>query len=336
MLVHPLAVTYSFKSVHCVGGNLATQPSIQCFSGDHLHVYLLGLTTLIVEAFLFPLFIAVSLGVSLQWCCCAATKRRKDRDELKTKARALEYQKMTSDLTRPHGDVEAEGGETEVSDKAGAAATRSPSGGGGNDVDINASWHVHYSEEHKKNYYEHRVTRKTQWEVPSSNEAMTANPLDNGRKSVEENPDESTAITTTTTTTISSSTSSSANLLAEESLTSTTTTTTTDDVANKTSSEHELTPPSVVEDADSDIYGSIHGGLCCRWACCVAAMTRSRAAFHAAHDRDRFRSRRLAYSTFTQSDYKPEFFFRTHHVFNRNDSHRSLQRIPRSVENVID
>tara|TARA_B110000208_G_scaffold49326_1_gene65158 strand:+ start:1408 stop:4332 length:2925 start_codon:yes stop_codon:yes gene_type:complete len=65
------------------------------------------------------------------------------------------------------------------------------------------------------------------------------------------------------------------------------------------------------EDTVKDLRspGTVHGGLCCRCVCCVECLVRSRSSFEKSHDKATHPARRLAYSSFTFSDYKPEFFF---------------------------
>ena len=69
---------------------------------------------------------------------------------------------------------------------------------------------------------------------------------------------------------------------------------------------------SLAEDAvekPSHSLGTVHGGLCCRCACCVKCLVRNRAAYDVSHDSRTHAVRRIAYSPFTLSDYKPEFFY---------------------------
>ena len=69
-----------------------------------------------------------------------------------------------------------------------------------------------------------------------------------------------------------------------------------------------------VSEAGETELGQVHGGLCCRCGCCVRALRRARAAYDAGHDKDGAAlyendALRIAFSSFTKTDYKPEFFF---------------------------
>ena len=70
----------------------------------------------------------------------------------------------------------------------------------------------------------------------------------------------------------------------------------------------------VVSKAGEIELGQVHGGLCCRCGCCVRVLRRARAGYDAAHDKDGAApyendALRIAFSSFTKTDYKPEYFF---------------------------
>ena len=55
--------------------------------------------------------------------------------------------------------------------------------------------------------------------------------------------------------------------------------------------------------------GPVRGGICCRCACCVARLVRCRSTLVASHSRVEARERRNAWSGWTHTNYKPEFFW---------------------------
>ena len=54
---------------------------------------------------------------------------------------------------------------------------------------------------------------------------------------------------------------------------------------------------------------AIHGGLCCRCLCCTHFLAATRQTYHVTHSSQKHVGRRLAYSSFTRGDYKPEWFW---------------------------
>ena len=55
--------------------------------------------------------------------------------------------------------------------------------------------------------------------------------------------------------------------------------------------------------------GPVHAGLCCRCVHLIAFLQRRRDAFVRTHDSKHEPERFQTWSSFTHSDYKPEFFF---------------------------
>ena len=59
----------------------------------------------------------------------------------------------------------------------------------------------------------------------------------------------------------------------------------------------------------TDKAGPIHGGLCCKCGCWFDVLVRTRLSFKVSHSKVTHPGRRNAWTSFTASDYKPEFFW---------------------------
>ena len=86
-LFHPLVANIAFKAVHCVvvddygngdGGSgswvLASAPNVLCDSSEHLPIFILALVAIAISVIGFPLYATVVLSRSAGWwhCCCGA------------------------------------------------------------------------------------------------------------------------------------------------------------------------------------------------------------------------------------------------------------------------
>ena len=305
VLFHPIVVTYAFRSVHCIivpGKNvavLARKPSVACFEGAHAHVFMLAVVTIVVETIIFPIFVMSALGVSVGWF----RYRRNEGVELTNTEEAAERGAAAAVV----GEGEGRGAASAAMD-AGAGAEREGGGGGG------AGWRRRCGE-HRAEYLEHRDSGDVQWDAPVDLQREDAINALTRFGAVEAGAGDEW--------TVHYSAEHQAEYYAHR-----------DSGAVQWDTPLELRAPQAANDGggegevvnnnpaggDSSIVpggssavgvspGTVHGGLCCRCVCCVQCIAQSRVSFDASHDRISQRARRLAYSSFTNSDYKPEFFF---------------------------
>ena len=177
------------------------------------------------------------------------------------------------------GAADAGGGAD--ADGAIAIANGGEGGDGGAEEAEGGAWEAHFSVEHNAPYYRHSGTGATQWESPPA-PTLRALPLLRAASSG------GTLLLSDATREVARSGAA---------------------AAGRGGANASARALGSVEVDKGRYAGTVHGGACCRCACYVARLKRNRAAFDAAHDKATQRQRRLAYSSFTFSDYKPEFFY---------------------------